>query len=57
MSAKNNVASVQAPERIINVELLKARAAQVASNETVQKTALATAAAAAGALAYHLIAG
>ena len=56
MAVKNTAASVQAPERIINVDLLKARAAEVAANETVQKATLATAAAAAGALVYHLIA-
>ena len=53
-----NATATAAPRIVqIDMDLLKARLAERAADPTTQKVGIAAAAAAAGALAYHLLAG
>ena len=59
MTTTNATDTATAAPRIVTVDmdLLKARLAERAAVPTTQKVGIAAAAAAAGALAYHLLAG
>ena len=58
MTTTNAAAAATAPRIVtIDVDLLKQRLAERAADPTTQKVGIAAAAAAAGALAYHLLAG
>ena len=59
MTTTDNATATAAAPRIVTVDmaLLKARLAERAADPTTQKVGIAAAAAAAGALAYHLLAG
>ena len=53
-----DTAAATAPRIVtVDMDLLKARLAERAADPTTQKVGIAAAAAAAGALAYHLLAG
>ena len=58
MTTTDNATATAAPRIVqIDMDLLKARLAERAADPTTQKVGIAAAAAAAGALAYHLLAG
>ena len=59
MTTTDNATATATAPRIVTVDmdLLKARLAERAADPTTQKVGIAAAAAAAGALAYHLLAG
>ena len=58
MTTTDNATAAAAPRIVtVDMDLLKQRLAARAADPTTQKVGIAAAAAAAGALAYHLLAG